>query len=105
MIPHKVDRTRLWDKDVPDNIWDISTLLDETEFHQQGGPPPWLVNLRVQKGIRVEQELSNCRVELRRCEFEARNMRVWLSEQTAAVEHAVQGQSKNGKLFSLLLHA
>lgn len=96
VIPPEINPKVIWATDTPDSIWNDSDLLDPAEFDGLGGVPPWLADHRVQRLIRVEQEVTNCREELKRCDQEVRNMQEWGREQLEAIDFAISSRKEDG---------
>ncbi|KAF9505611.1 hypothetical protein BS47DRAFT_1400240 [Hydnum rufescens UP504] len=61
--------------------------LADDEF--EGKVPPWLGDEDVRNGIRLVQELTNCRDELSLCERELYSLQLWFEEESAALMAAL----------------
>lgn len=104
-VPSRIDPKVIWSKDIPDAILDSAVELNGDEFDESGGPPLWLASRRVQKAIRIEQEATNCREEIRKCERDIENMHSWAEEQLAAFDHSIASRRADGVWNSLLFFA
>jgi hypothetical protein len=58
-----------------------------------GDIPRWLADLDVREGIRAMLKIDRCLEEQRRVVMEAENLCIWLGEEVAAVELAIQTPS------------
>lgn len=102
-VPPPIDPKMIWSNDAADALWDDCALIDSNEFADAGGAPPWLASHRVQRAIRVEQYITNCEEELRRCDIEVRNMWTWGREQLEAFDHAIASRDENGKSSPIIM--
>jgi hypothetical protein len=88
VVPPELNTKVIFDLDVDADIW-IDARVEDRQF-LGGEPPRWLVDLNVRRQIRDAQEYINCREELEHCNVECYNLRTWITEQDAAVQHAMQ---------------
>ena len=82
IIPPSINMKGLFDLDVDNDIWQDIGLADD-EFN--GNVPPWLGDETVRNGIRLVQEITNCRDELDLCMREKRSLQHWFDEESAAL--------------------
>ncbi|KAF9503718.1 hypothetical protein BS47DRAFT_1402133 [Hydnum rufescens UP504] len=86
LIPPPIDIKGPFNLDVDNDIWQDVGLADD-EF--EGKVPPWLGDEDVRNGIRLVQELTNCRDELSLCEWELYSLQLWFEEESAALMAAL----------------
>ena len=82
IIPPPIDMKGLFGLDVDNDIWQDIGLADD-EF--DGKVPPWLGDDNVRNGIRLMQEVKNCRDELHLCDRERSSLQQWFEEESAAL--------------------
>ena len=99
VVPLPLDPKKITSMDLADALWDDSDLVDPGEW--KGQPPPlWLGNIWIRAGIRAEQDVTNCEVELVRCRAGVSNLRTWFAEEHTALVLVLQDQP--GMLIALL---
>ncbi|KAF9513355.1 hypothetical protein BS47DRAFT_1265433, partial [Hydnum rufescens UP504] len=82
IIPPPIDMKGLFGLDVNNDIWQDIGLADD-EF--DGTVPPWLGDEDVRNGIRLMQEVVNCRDELYLCDRESYSLQQWFEDESAAL--------------------
>jgi hypothetical protein len=87
VAPPEIDLNKLWDINVDSEIWQDTGLLDEEDADQ--GPPEWLCNENVRKGIRAMLEVDRCEEELARLAKERSSLQDWLREEWAVNRVAI----------------
>jgi hypothetical protein len=91
--PSKLNMKSIFNLDVDADIW-IDAISDDLEQWVDDQPAGWLVDPNVQRRTRVAQEYINPRHELEHCNAECYNLRTWITEQDAAVQHAMRGRCR-----------
>ncbi|KAF9503682.1 hypothetical protein BS47DRAFT_1262514, partial [Hydnum rufescens UP504] len=67
-VPPMLTMEGLYQLDVDQDIWE--DLRGDIADFPDGIVPPWLGDPSVKEGIRLSQEIANCRQELERCKAE-----------------------------------
>lgn len=83
VVPLSINRDRLFELDVDDEIWQDMGLDDE-----DGPVPRWLCDEAVRKGIRAMLEKDRCEEEENRLQRERCAMQEWLYEEWTTVRKA-----------------
>jgi hypothetical protein len=99
IIPPPIDMKGLFSLDVDSDIWQDIGLVDD-EF--EGKVPPWLGDEDVRDGIRLVQEITNCRDELYLCERERFALQNWFDEESAALIVALRACEGKLSIFALV---
>ncbi|KAK7444534.1 hypothetical protein VKT23_015212 [Stygiomarasmius scandens] len=80
VVPDLIDIKDLFSLDVDDAFWqDIG--LNSNEEDDSTGPPPWMADDNVRKGIRAMLEIDRCDEEDERLAIEMRAMKEWFTEE------------------------
>ncbi|KAF9514345.1 hypothetical protein BS47DRAFT_1372347 [Hydnum rufescens UP504] len=88
-VPPMLTMEGLYQLDVDQDIWEDSRG-DIADF-PDGIVPPWLGDPSVKEGIRLSQEIANCRQELERCKAEHANLQTWFCEEYSRVMEVFMG--------------
>lgn len=98
VIPPSIDMKGLFSLDVDNDIWQDIGLADD-EF--DGDIPPWLGDETVRNGIRLVQDIANCRDELELCSRERVSLQHWFDEESAAMMTSLHSCKGMYNLFYL----
>ncbi|KAJ3743316.1 hypothetical protein EV360DRAFT_90237 [Lentinula raphanica] len=89
VAPIKIDRERLFELDVDDDIWlDVGFGYDEEE-EEESNPPLWLSNDSVRAGIRALTDRDRCLEEQARLLKEQSAIHLWFYEEWRVVNAAI----------------
>ncbi|KAF8065223.1 hypothetical protein FPV67DRAFT_1419584 [Lyophyllum atratum] len=95
LVPSKIEKDKLFDLDVDDNIWQDIGLQDD-EF--SGTVPLWLGDENTRRGIKALLEFDRCVEEEQRLAMERCSLQEWMLEEWSCVILALEASFENGDL-------
>ncbi|KAK7448049.1 hypothetical protein VKT23_013806 [Stygiomarasmius scandens] len=79
VVPNLIDFKNLFSLDIDDAFWQDLGLGDDD--NDETGPPPWMSDDDVRKGIRAMLEIDRCNEEDDRLAIEMQSMKQWFTEE------------------------